>query len=92
MKRKLRLCITKILRRTVVSTGASTWICPVCERETRMLSITETAILLNLDFRFIDDLIASGSIHVIEAVNGKPRVCRSSLLRYLGHDDPLTAG
>lgn len=77
MKRKLKLTITKIRRR---SNNLSVF-CPACGIETEMLTAVECVGFLKIEDREFKDLINIGAIHSFETVTGSLCVCKNSLFR-----------
>jgi predicted site-specific integrase-resolvase len=49
--------------------------------ETEMLTADESAALLEVEIRLIEDFILDGKIHAIRTASGNLRVCKDSLFR-----------
>jgi hypothetical protein len=81
MRRRRKVTITKVRRQTVrvTTTALAVW-CPFCQREVGTLSEADAAVMLQIAGRMLYGPVASGQIHLIEAGDGSPRVCRDSLL------------
>jgi hypothetical protein len=81
LKRSLKVTITKVRRREVVSARLETLYvhCPSCGRDVAALSPTLATKLLDLQEQTIDDLAEVGQLHTIEVANGVRLVCTDSL-------------
>lgn len=81
MKRRRKVTITQVRRQTLTMTTTALPVrCPFCQREVERLSEADAALMLQFAGRMLDGAVASGQIHLIEAGDGSPRVCRDSLL------------
>ena len=81
MKRSLKVTITKVSRREMVSARLETIYehCPFCGREVATLSQALVTKILDLQEQTIDDLAAAGRLHTISS--GEPDA--SGLLRFI---------
>jgi len=81
MKRKRKVTITKVRRRTMtVTTTALTVWCPFCKREVETVSKAEATAALQLAGRILEGALDSGRLHVIEIGNVDTRICKRSLI------------
>ena len=81
LKRSLKVTITKVSRREVISANLETYHahCKSCGCEVATLSKAQALKVTGLEAETIDELAAAGEIHAIGAAND--RICRDSLFR-----------
>jgi len=82
LKRSLKVTITKVRRREVLSANLETLYvhCPSCGREVATLSQALATKILYLQGQTIDDLAGAGQLHMIQVANGVRLICSDSLL------------
>ena len=76
MKRRIEIQAferERIIRRTVAIR------CPVCKRESEMLTARQAAVLLQVSTKSIYRWLAEGKAHGVRTPGGCHRVCRESL-------------
>jgi hypothetical protein len=82
MKRRLKLTVTKIRRQTAATLKINLRLfCPICGYETEMLSLSESAVFLEIEERMLEGLIAVGEVHAFQTAIGSLRVCKNSLFK-----------
>src|ERR1044071_6224454 len=78
MKRKVKLRVTKVFRRQIVSTTSSSGACQVCRNEQGALSVAKSAALLRIEISAVEFLVTSGKLHWAKNTNGDLEICNCS--------------
>ena len=80
MKRKLKVTISKVTRKTKKLIPAKLIShCARCDRETEILTKAQASQLLQTSENTLDDMVYAGVVHVIQMVNSNLWICKNSL-------------
>jgi len=81
VKRSLKVTITKVRRRQVVSASLDTLYmhCPMCGREVATLSKAQALKVSGLELEVLDEMAAAGEVHLFQIDSSDDRICRDSL-------------
>ncbi len=81
MKRRFKMTVTKIRRRTTPPKTILRASCSVCKHEVEMLTAAESTEILEIDDNALNSLVTAGKVHAALTVSGNLRICKDSLFQ-----------